>query len=248
MTEFPSTVFVFNYGPEFRLKYDRQDYVFPAGTPSGPSRKLIPWEAAKLFFGDPTLQDLDEHDMNLRFRTDEVNRLGMLYATFFDPWYSSTERSTTPERKTPTEELPAKPYVPVSGLGYKPARDFRFRHPGLPRVEVYNPETDERIFMVIDDPFGENVLTPEESSDLNTEAMISAQVARLVEAELERIRASGVLASAASSTPASVSPPRPTSATSLEDVDGVAISEAFNQAADDIDTSSLPPPPRKGRR
>lgn len=133
----------------FSAKYAGQRYTIQPGASTA-----VPWPAAKLWFGDPTLQDLAPDDMDVKFRTQEVERISAKYGLLNAPLYAD-EQLMTAELPEDHHKVPPRPYEAAVTGSYVPRVPVEFRHPNLPRVRVEtlgaNPQT---VPMVIDDPWG----------------------------------------------------------------------------------------------
>lgn len=133
----------------FAAKYAGQRYVIQPG-----AQLAVPWPAAKLWFGDPTLQDLAPDDMDVKFRTQEVERIAGKYGLLGSPLYAD-EQLMTGELPEDHHKTPPRPYELSTTGSYVPRVPVEYRHPNLPRVIVQtlgaNPQ---RVPMVIDDPWG----------------------------------------------------------------------------------------------
>ena len=126
----------------FTAKYAGRRYRIEPG-----STQAVPWPAAKLWFGDPTLQDLAPDDMDVKFRTQEVERIGGKYGTLSAPFYTD-EPAVTAELPEDHHKTPPRDYEP---------HGLQFRHPNLPRVVVRTMGANPQVVpMVIDDPWGKS--------------------------------------------------------------------------------------------
>ena len=126
----------------FTAKYAGRRYRIEPG-----ATQAVPWPAAKLWFGDPTLQDLAPDDMDVKFRTQEVERIGGKYGTLSAPFYTD-EPAVTAELPEDHHKTPPRDYEP---------HGLQFRHPNLPRVVVRSMgATPQVVPMVIDDPWGKS--------------------------------------------------------------------------------------------
>lgn len=138
------------------MKYANAEYRIPAG-----GERVMPWLAMCHFFGDPRSVNIGDPDGNreTQFRRGEQERLTVHWGTYDVEWYSDIP-ITTPGGDAPIyQDWKENP----TGLdAYVPFRDT-YMHPGLPRVEVYRMDNDERVYTVIEDPAGENARVPDQS-------------------------------------------------------------------------------------
>ena len=124
----------------FSAKYAGRRYEIQPG-----ATQAIPWPAAKLWFGDPDLQDLAPDDMDVKFRTQEVERINGKYGMLSAPFYSD-EPTKTAELPEDHHKTPPRDYEP---------HGIQYRHPNLPRVIVRTMGVNPQVVpMVIDDPWG----------------------------------------------------------------------------------------------
>lgn len=154
-----SLVMVVNHGTtEFTFRWGGRAY------PARPARHdqdgiVVPWPAIVNALGNPELVDhLDKNDNPVRDRADELDRLNHRFGMCGASFYTDDETATTLNTEGPRgRDSEIAPYVPIDdGSGYHPAphveRQFRFRHPNLPRIHAYDLVTRDRIWTVLDDP------------------------------------------------------------------------------------------------
>lgn len=157
----------------FAAKYAGQLYVIPPG-----AQLAVPWPAAKLWFGDPTLQDLAPDDMDVKFRTREVERIAGKYGLLGSPMYAD-EQILTGELPEDHHKTPPRRYEPSTTGSYVPRIPVEYRHPNLPRVIVQtlgaNPQ---QVAMVIDDPWGK-MPSPMDQAQTAEQAGLKLQVEAL---------------------------------------------------------------------
>ena len=195
-----SIVVVRNYGPKaHRAVWGGNPYIAPAaqirkdGTLI-PGQVSMPWEVARREFGDPFLVDVDPDDPYKRFRAQELMRLNTQFGLLDKPMYSEVPEFTGEARPDAVEP---QPFVEPDDDGtiagqYTPHPSYIgwFRHPNLPCVEVWTADSEpQRIYMVIDDPAGEDARNREESAVMRaTVATDNARIADL-EAQLHDLQA-----------------------------------------------------------
>lgn len=125
----------------FVAKYAGRRYELAPG-----ATQAVPWPAAKLWFGNPDLQDLGPDDMDVKFRTQEVERINGKYGMLSAPFYSD-EPTKTAELPEDHHKTPPRDYEP---------HGIQYRHPNLPRVVVRTMGANPQVVpMVIDDPWGD---------------------------------------------------------------------------------------------
>lgn len=178
MLEDHQIVVVLNYGPfALRPRWGGNAYTIPAATPTGnpdspvsPGRGSMPWHLAKREFGDPTTADIDPSDPYKKFRAQELGRLNTQFGLLDAPMYTERPSYTGEAQPDKLEPQPFHGPDEIGTTGYHPHPDFEgwFRHPNLPLVEVRTDDTNERIFMVIDDPTGDHARGVEANANMRT--------------------------------------------------------------------------------
>lgn len=130
-------------GYPLELRWNNRPYIIPAG-----QEKHVPFECAKVYFGDPRsvegvirIKDDMGNDMIVADRVAEVIRLQGF-------WQNS---------KMATNQAKFREYIPG---------DRSYLSEGvsdlLPNVEVFSL-TGERIYMVVDDPYGDHVVATQQT-------------------------------------------------------------------------------------
>lgn len=138
MSDLESTLYyVENHGPKpFTVRYAKRDYTVP------PGKKLpMPVEPLKMAVGNWDAKNTEYTP----FRTNEVRRLSMQYATYGAPWYTDDPDAHTAGIIEAGEKV--HPYSPSQRIDGRRA----FMHPNLPRLEVTDLDGN-RVFTVLDDP------------------------------------------------------------------------------------------------
>lgn len=128
------------------LLFHGRRYELKPGVPTN-----IPYLAMVLWFGNPKLRDLSPTDMDLRYRTNECDRLSAKWGMApGEAWYSNPETDPTrPSSKSFYEGMdPTAEYIDVILAGR-----LLYKHPNLPNV-VCMTYDQQRIITVIDDPEG----------------------------------------------------------------------------------------------
>lgn len=134
---------VVNVGDTLHVfKYGGAQYPVAPG-----EQKTIPVEAAWRSLGNWNRHDRD----NDRARAIERERLNSLYGLQGAAWYSQTPVQTAGSLETNAAGIPL-----ISPEDYNPVTTVdgqsQFLHPTLPKIEVYDVETGQRVLTVIDDP------------------------------------------------------------------------------------------------
>jgi len=128
------------------LLFHGRRYELKPGVPTN-----IPYLAMVLWFGNPKLRDLSPTDMDLRYRTNECDRLSAKWGMApGEAWYANPETDPTrPSSKSFYEGMdPTAEYIDVILAGR-----LLYKHPNLPNV-VCMTYDQQRIITVIDDPEG----------------------------------------------------------------------------------------------
>lgn len=139
MSDLESTLFyVTNRGDKpFSVTYAKRQYVIPNDGTARP----MPVEPLKMAVGNWDAKDTEY----VRYRSNEVRRLSMQYATYGAPWYSDDPGQMTAGIVEAGEKI--HPYSPSQRVDGR----RQFMHPNLPRLEVTDLDGN-RIFTVLDDP------------------------------------------------------------------------------------------------
>lgn len=119
----------------FRGKIAPDQYVYIPAPPDVRSETMVTWEMACQFLGKPDITDS-------RLRTERLDQLRAFYGVYDnrEAWDHANAGILFDEKHDPFHKHP----LPV-----------------LPRLEVYDITTNERIFMLLDDPDGTAGLTAE---------------------------------------------------------------------------------------
>lgn len=115
-------------------------------------RAAVPVQAVKRTVGDWT--KVDNPDQNFMPRTRERDRLATLHGLCGDAFYSDDPIETMSLAIEANEGNPrVKPadYDPIEAVDGRRV----FMHPNLPRLEVFDLSSQERILTVLDDPDGD---------------------------------------------------------------------------------------------
>lgn len=154
----PSSVILRNHGPKpFRQMYAGEWHAVSAG-----EMIVIPWAAACLWFGNPDLHDIPgDNEPSHKYRSIAVNDLHVRYGTISAAFFADEQQRTLEDSHG--DNVPTNLYFSLdelADLGYTPApgiaATYKYRHPNLPLVTLHQATAkQERIYMVVDDPFGE---------------------------------------------------------------------------------------------
>jgi len=129
---------------EINMRYGGTPYRIP----NDGVERIVPADAARLYFGDWDARDLGKNEQN---RQKERLKINTKYGLFNAPFYSYIPRDTIgiPDANEPIEE-----YVPVPDTAKLVDARREYIHPNLPQVAVYDVDGN-RILTVIDDPDGD---------------------------------------------------------------------------------------------
>lgn len=203
------------------LKYGGNVYPINPG-----QRAAVPVQAVKRTVGDWT--KVDDPDRNFMPRTRERDRLATLHGLCGDAFYSDDPIATMSlaiEADGGNPRVKPADYDPIEAVDGRRV----YMHPNLPRLEVFDLATQERILTVLDDPDGDMAVgtafhavtrAGQDATKAQIEqlqAQVSMLVNQLAQTDPETARDIAI-----ASTPAPAAPAAPAStgpANSMDDMD-----------------------------